>query len=223
MGNSINGGAGADTITVSAMVASGENIVNGGGGGDIITVSAISGAAGAALTSSNTINGGAGADTISLGGTVSGFVNTYATATESTIVSSNFDKISAGMVDADQDAIVVNASAIADPITNSGNNVLRSGAQAGQVLIHSGGTNVAQFSGTWSDADAVSALDQRLDAGSVAVYSINTDTFLFVQGGAQNGGTADDLVIEMSATSGGAATVLSAAVVRGDTIEVAFT
>jgi len=197
-GWTINGGAGNDSIVMTACSAGAlvSSLINGGAGADTITVGAS--AQGSAGSDGTTINGGAGADKISMSavGTASGrAIFAYSAYSDSTIST--------------MDTINLTTAAISAG-SNSGYSDTRirfSFSQGGIALATGSGANGGDgglsasggfivWSG-FSDTDLtarVSAIDANYTTtGNVAVFTTDgTAKFMFVQGG------TTDTVIKLS-------------------------
>jgi hypothetical protein len=183
----VNGGAGADVINITASLGTGTlGVINGGGGGDVIDMSA------SLASAIATVDGGAGSDTINLGATIasSQIVLNYDAASESNIsaidVVSSTVNINAGfMIRAGGYMSASTALTTAADLNNGKVTTLTAGNATFTATIANGVTARA------------AELDSLLGVGMVAAFSDNTGTdFIFIQGGAAGGGTADDLLVQ---------------------------
>jgi hypothetical protein len=194
----IAGGAGADYISADGTISGVVGTINGGGQNDVINYTALAGLNndGASATY---IDGGEGADKIGLGTTTGGATLLYSSVANSNVTT--FDTVSAGAVSGD--LVVANVGGIvgtASAINGIANNTF------------SGTNGIVAFTSTYTDSltARVVSLDSNVAKGSVGLFVDNSGfEYLFLQGGAQNGGTADDLIFKY--TAGGAASAIAIA------------
>ena len=184
----IAGGAGADYISADGTISGVVGTINGGGGNDVINYTALAGLNNDGA-SAMYIDGGEGADSIGLGTTTGGATLLYSSVANSNL--STFDTVSAGFGSGDM--IVANVGGIvgtASAVNGIANNTF------------SGTVGVITFTSTYTDSltARVESLDSNLAKGSVGVFIDNSGfEYMFLQGGAQNGGTADDLLVKYTA------------------------
>jgi hypothetical protein len=185
----IGGGAGSDFITYSAVQTTGGNVyINGGGNGD--RISSVGGSTG----SLNTIVGGAGADTINLGTVVSSQdqILDYSAASESNI--SNYDIVSS--------TVAINAGFhIRAGGFLSASTAIRTAGSLSNGKVTASTAGVVAFTATIGGGVTarVEAIDSLLTVGLVATFAdSNGVDYVFIQGGAAGGGTADDLLVQVN-------------------------
>ena len=186
----INGGAGSDTIAITASVLTGTLLVaNGGGGGDWFDLSA-------ALTGAGfTIDGGAGVDTIDLGAASTGadIILNYDSASESNI--SGYDVVSAAP--SSGNAIFhIRAGGYLSATT-----ALSTGALLSNGLVTASTAGVISFTSTIGGGVTarVEAIDELVRVGQVVTFADSSGVdYVFIQGGAANSGTEDDLLVQIN-------------------------
>jgi len=189
----IEGGAGADTINMTSDThGTGMGTIDGGAGADVINVSAHITGASAAF-----IKGGAGADSIGLGGLSTsqgtGGILVYGAFSESN--TTNMDVISATV--ASGTAFTISQSAVSGTVATSYGNADFTTDEAGLVTwVSAAGNDVTA---------RAEQLDKNLALGKTVVFADNANNdYLFIQGGAQDGGLSDDMLVQIpSATISG--------------------
>jgi hypothetical protein len=215
----IGGGAGADTIQFAGDLSLFGGYLNGGAGNDSIYISA--------LFSAGTLNGGAGADTISLGtfavsGSTAGIIIGDAQADKFNLGQRDFTGganggNSGGSIltykSFDQSNLAATDVVSAGFTTDKATGTLFTISQSAVSLALGAGGNTTTFTATdgiavfTSTFDAtltarVSKLDDTLTKGQVVAFTNAgaTEQWIFVQGG--TAGTSDDLLVSVETAIG---------------------
>ena len=187
MGLLIGGGAGNDTIQISASLITGNtDTIFGGGGADIIDLQSAT-ITGAGLE----IQGGAGADTIGLGATTaSGMTSVnirYTAFSDSNLA--GIDLVSAGQ---NESAFVISQTVVSGSTAASLNAGGADGLSTDAAGLVTFGANVA----TNLTARAA-VIDKYATEGQIASFTDGSgNNYIFMQGGATNSGTDNDLIIQ---------------------------
>jgi hypothetical protein len=229
-GNLVQGGAGADVITISAAGLN-QSTVNGNAGHDSISVGA--------TAASTFIGGGAGNDTIRItDGGVSGGVGTVygGDGTDAIFVSGSAgapagsvyggegsDTITIGGIAADASNVVVAYSAfsqsniaatdsinfasassfvVAQNVVTASTGIGFTNAGASGFTVASGVVNAWGSSVTDNLTAKVTLLDETLNVGGTVAFTAGTNNYLFVQAGAKGSGIENDLLVQLSTAPG---------------------
>lgn len=193
----IGGGNGRDTIFISADSASGGR-VNAGAASDVVNWSG-------SADRSVSIFGGGGNDTITVGDGYSGVViggegeNYYNVADASALIRYEADHVSTvGELD------YISASAAANTAFRLSQDILTATVAVGSNsnFTTDGNGKVTFTAGFDTNLTArVNELDSVFTKGSVASFNDGSRTYIFIQGGAIDGGIEDDVVIRTNKTA----------------------
>lgn len=185
------GGAGADTIALTGdSLATGFGTIEGGAGADVISVSAAVTSVGSA--DGALIIGGDGADSINLGDVVTG-ANTSVVIRYNNFGESNLsamDVITSDFTASGGSALAIQQSAVSAEVATGYANANWSTDTGGLVTFVS-----AKGNGVTARAEQ---LDAGLEEGKTVVFADSSGIdYLFIQGGAEGGGTSDDLLVQI--------------------------
>ena len=194
----INAGSGDDTIgfMASAVIIRNSTLIQAGSGNDSIYFS------GTLIQVGMAVRGGAGLDTINIANMSAAQTNdiyiTYDAPSESTYTS--YDRIVAS---ANQTAVVQTTN---QALASTSNGTYSWGYISNGVAFFTSGSPTLE--------QAIDYLDDVLNVGQAVGFSaqgtdpyngnLNNNSFLFIQGGGQNGDTSSDYVIQASTSSSAA-------------------